>query len=79
MCKPTVKARKQINLSYSELFDLTGIDRATWSRYFNAKQNPTWETLEAIARSLDLDFLECIVAFLERRQETLARRDCRSS
>lgn len=73
MYQPSRKALKVINQSYAKLRDITGIDRAVWSRYFNGKQNPEWETMESIAQQLGLEFDEFVVAFLDRRKRTIAK------
>lgn len=53
--------------SYRELEEITSIDKATWSRWFNRKASPNLRTLEKLAKVFDMHVIEFIEAFYKRQ------------
>lgn len=61
--------------SYSELDELSGIDRAVWSRWFNGKQSPSLDSLRPIAEKLGVSLWVLVRQFEKRRDRILAERE----
>lgn len=57
-----------------QLVKETGIRATTLSRWINGDVSPTMEKLEEMAEKLDMDRVEFLEAFLERRDATIKRR-----
>lgn len=61
--------------SYSELGDLSGIDKAVWSRWFNGKKSPSLDTLRPVAEKLGVSLWVLVRQFEKRRDRVLAEKN----
>ena len=62
-----------LNLSYTELQEITRIDRSNWSKYFNAKHSPGWKTINRIADSTGMTPSDVMFAMRMRRENVLKK------
>ena len=63
---PSEDAKRKLAQSYSHLKQVTGIDRAVWSRYFTGKRSPTLRQCQQAAAALELEAIDFVAALLER-------------
>ncbi len=66
---------KFLQLSYSVLAEMTGVDAPTWSKWLNGTRSPTLDTLRGVAGALDMSLAEFVAAFEERRRWTIKQRE----
>lgn len=71
----TATKERFLQLSYSALAQMTGVDAPTWSKWLNGTRSPTLDTLRGVARDLDMSLLEFVDAFEERRRWTMEHRN----
>lgn len=64
-----------LQLSYSALAEMTGVDAPTWSKWLNGTRSPTLDTLRGVARDLSMSLAEFVEVFEERRHWTIRQRD----
>lgn len=51
----------------TQLARMTGLPKSTWSRWLNGDISPKLDKMEELAKKLDMDLLEFVEAFCERR------------
>lgn len=61
------------NLSYSQLERMTNINKSNWSKYFNDKLSPRWNTVKSAASKLEMQPSDLMIAIEIKREKVLKK------
>lgn len=61
-----------LNLSYRELQAITNIDKGNWSKYFNERLSPSWNTLCKASKKLGMEPYELMEGISIKRKKVLS-------
>ena len=64
-----VKVPPSINLSLTQLEELTGVDKPTWSKWFSGKKSPTLASLVRVAPVLGMTPGQVADAIFSRQEK----------
>ena len=62
-----------LNLSYRNLEAITNIDKSNWSKYFNDRLSPNWNTIARAAKALKMEPHSLMEAIAIKRKQQLKK------